>query len=440
MSDNASVAPYALVFSGSKSTRISGSPEQQNIKWQQNTVFGQRFGFALKKTLSLSTVFAGVLVLAGCASIGGTGFGPVSFGGAKIDASISTASTGEAVQSQLDQAMPGNLSNNAATITPGGPYLPPGNVGGAGLPPPFAVASVSRSQLPPPIINNSTLAPALVSPSTNATPQSTSVGSQQTMPAQTQSVVTARVTQPFQDSSVPQTSGTSAPTLTVVPNEGFKHTVESGESLYAIARRYNVKTDEIVRVNGLNSADQIFVGQKIIIPGREDLLAAQTAATPAPAASPPVAPTTPTQPTRVASIAQSASVAPETSTPPVAAAQGFRWPVNGRVIVDFEQSRRTGINIEAPEGSVVRAAEGGTVIYIGDGIEGFGNLILVRHPNGYVSAYAHLKGFSVVQGAQVRRGDQIGSVGMTGSVNRPQLHFELRQGATPVDPMPLLAT
>ena len=120
-------------------------------------------------------------------------------------------------------------------------------------------------------------------------------------------------------------------------------------------------------------------------------------------------------------------------------ADKFRWPVSGKVTTDFISSKGTGINIDAPEGSAVRAAENGTVIYVGSGVEGYGNLILIRHPNGYVSAYAHLKSTSVSKGDNVSRGDNIGAVGMTGSVSRPQLHFELRQGATPVDPVPLLA-
>ncbi len=112
----------------------------------------------------------------------------------------------------------------------------------------------------------------------------------------------------------------------------------------------------------------------------------------------------------------------------------------GRVLTDFAGSKGTGINIEAAEGSAVKAAENGTVIYVGSGVEGYGNLVLIRHPNGYVSAYAHLGSMSVAKGANVGRGDTIGAVGQTGSVTKPQLHFELRKGATPVDPQPLLAS
>ena len=119
-------------------------------------------------------------------------------------------------------------------------------------------------------------------------------------------------------------------------------------------------------------------------------------------------------------------------------AEKFRWPVSGKVIVDFASSKGTGINIAAPEGTPIKAAENGTVIYVGSGVEGYGNLILIRHANGYVSAYANLKDMSVQKGATVSRGDTIGSAGTTGSVSSPQLHFELRKGATPVDPVPLL--
>jgi murein DD-endopeptidase MepM/ murein hydrolase activator NlpD len=138
------------------------------------------------------------------------------------------------------------------------------------------------------------------------------------------------------------------------------------------------------------------------------------------------------QPTQVAAV--------PSAEPAMSGADKFRWPVSGRVITDFAASKGTGINIEVPEGTAVKAAENGTVIYTGSGVEGYGNLVLVRHPNGYVSAYAHLQSISVGKGAVINRGDTIGAAGMTGSVSRPQLHFELRKGATPIDPMPMLAS
>ena len=247
----------------------------------------------------------------------------------------------------------------------------------------------------------------------------------------------------------------------MVQGDTYKHTIASGESLYTIARRYDVSATDVIAANNISSPDRIVVGQSLIVPGRPDLLAqrgqtqqvaavsgSQTALTtpsgttatqpantqaaaPAPAAQPAPAPTT-----------QVAAVPTQPATPAATASvtsDKFRWPLSGRVITDFAASRGTGINIEAPEGTSVRAAENGEVIYVGNAVEGYGNLVLVKHANGFVSAYAHLNTIGVVKGDTISRGDAIGTVGMTGSVTRPQLHFELRKGATPVDPMPLLA-
>jgi murein DD-endopeptidase MepM/ murein hydrolase activator NlpD len=257
-----------------------------------------------------------------------------------------------------------------------------------------------------------------------------------------------------------------SPTVTAsAPANAYTHVIESGESLYTIARRYDVTAQAIVQANGMSSPDKIYVGQKVIIPGRPDLLAAKGPATAkvasiAPVESPVSKPTTMAlaDPKKTAAITDPKLVDPNTSTTPVkqvavadpapktpkvepamSGADKFRWPVSGKVSTDFIASKGTGINIDAPEGAAVRAAENGTVIYVGSGVEGYGNLILIRHPNGYVSAYAHLKATGVTKGDAVSRGDNIGSVGMTGSVTHPLLHFELRQGATPVDPIPLLA-
>ncbi|HHS82960.1 MAG TPA: LysM peptidoglycan-binding domain-containing protein, partial [Devosia sp.] len=389
----------------------------------------------------------------------------------------------QAMPSELTATPPANPAGIAAPVRASGPYVPAANVGGgavvveqAGAP--LTTASIASRSLPPLPSANTTGTPVQAMP-VQLQPQ---VGSPRTMPAQ-QIASAPRPAQPFPDNPVPRVVSSAAsavpvpsapapvvPEPSVAEAPGYRHTIESGESLYAIARRYDVTTDAIVRANGLSAPDQIFVGQKLLIPGRADLLAAAPAQDSAPSAS--NAPATDTVTT--ASIPDSPSavvpappvrrtpvrvVAPRASTrsgapvqlantasptPPAPATQpaasAFRWPVTGRVIVDFQASRRTGINIEAPDGAPVHSAENGTVIYVGNGVEGYGNLVLVRHANGFVSAYAHLKDVTVSKGATVNRGDQIGTVGMSGSVNRPQLHFELRQGATPVDPMPLLAS
>jgi murein DD-endopeptidase MepM/ murein hydrolase activator NlpD len=117
----------------------------------------------------------------------------------------------------------------------------------------------------------------------------------------------------------------------------------------------------------------------------------------------------------------------------------FRWPARGRVIAGFgANGGNEGINIAVPEGTPVKAAEAGTVTYAGSEVKGYGNLILVKHENGYVSAYAHNGSLNVKRGEQVKRGQVIATSGQTGNVTSPQLHFEIRKGASPVDPMKYL--
>ncbi|WP_321503824.1 peptidoglycan DD-metalloendopeptidase family protein [Breoghania sp.] len=117
----------------------------------------------------------------------------------------------------------------------------------------------------------------------------------------------------------------------------------------------------------------------------------------------------------------------------------FRWPVRGRIISSFGSkpggTRNDGVNLAVPEGTAVRAVESGTVIYSGNELKGYGNLVLIRHEDGWVSAYAHNSSLDVKRGDTVRRGDVVAKAGSTGTVNQPQLHFELRRGNKPVDPM-----
>jgi murein DD-endopeptidase MepM/ murein hydrolase activator NlpD len=134
-------------------------------------------------------------------------------------------------------------------------------------------------------------------------------------------------------------------------------------------------------------------------------------------------------------------VAPAAPAAPAAPSAEFRWPARGRVISGFGASgTNEGINIAVPDGTPVKAAESGTVAYAGNEVKGYGNLVLIRHDNGYVSAYAHNGDIDVKRGQKVARGQVIAKSGQTGNVTSPQLHFEIRRGATPVDPMPYLAS
>jgi murein DD-endopeptidase MepM/ murein hydrolase activator NlpD len=117
----------------------------------------------------------------------------------------------------------------------------------------------------------------------------------------------------------------------------------------------------------------------------------------------------------------------------------FRWPARGRIIQGFKVGGNDGINIAVPEGTSVKAAESGVVAYAGNELKGYGNLVLIRHPNGFVSAYANNGELEVKRGDQVKRGQIIAKSGQSGNVASPQLHFELRKGSTPVDPTSYLA-
>jgi murein DD-endopeptidase MepM/ murein hydrolase activator NlpD len=116
----------------------------------------------------------------------------------------------------------------------------------------------------------------------------------------------------------------------------------------------------------------------------------------------------------------------------------FRWPVKGRVISGFgtrpDGGHNDGIDVAVPQGTSVKAAENGVVAYSGNELKGYGNLVLIRHANNWVSAYANNAELLVKRGDKVRRGQIIAKAGATGAVSQPQVHFELRKGSRPVDP------
>ena len=120
----------------------------------------------------------------------------------------------------------------------------------------------------------------------------------------------------------------------------------------------------------------------------------------------------------------------------------FRWPVRGKVITSYgaktNGKANDGINLAVPEGTPVKAAEDGVVAYSGNELKGYGNLVLVRHANGYVTAYAHASELLVKRGDTIKRGQVIAKSGQSGEVASPQLHFEIRKGSTPVDPLQFL--
>ena len=270
------------------------------------------------------------------------------------------------------------------------------------------------------------------------------------------------------------------------------YTVARGDSLYGIARKHGVQPHVLERVNEITDPRKVMPGTvlKVPKPGDKPQVArskfrepAQIPATkstlsgaPAPvttvapqetSGAPSVEPTiinprvsAPTdERKRVASLGQSTTdasplgapeAAPRATDAPqreaalpaskAAVPPGkFRWPARGKIIAGFGNQAgvgpNDGINISVPRGTEVHAAENGTVTYAGNEVQGYGNLVLIRHPEGWITAYAHNDTLMVKSGDNVRRGQVIAKAGNTGSVSQPQLHFEIRQGATPVDPM-----
>jgi murein DD-endopeptidase MepM/ murein hydrolase activator NlpD len=146
---------------------------------------------------------------------------------------------------------------------------------------------------------------------------------------------------------------------------------------------------------------------------------------------------------RAASAARTPAAAPDEGPPPPAMHGGrFAWPVQGRVLASYGAgsggAHNDGINIAAARGTPIKAVEGGVVAYAGNELRGYGNLVLVKHPDGLISAYAHCDELLVKKGEKVGPGQVIGRVGASGGVAEPQLHFELRRGKHPVDPREFL--
>src|SRR5215468_10708888 len=226
---------------------------------------------------------------------------------------------------------------------------------------------------------------------------------------------------------------------------GNVHVVAAGDTLNKIAHRYHKPVNEIAKANNIQSTATLNVGDRLTIPGAP-ASPVKPSAPPAGAQAAPAKPVASAAPKQAEPVQNANVVAPTDQLDKEAAklAEGtgavpkFRWPANGRVIAGYGPTtngqQNDGINIALPENTPVKAAEDGVVAYAGNELKGYGNLVLVRHPNGYVTAYAHTKELLVKRGDQVKRGQVIARSGQTGNVNAPQLHFEIRKGASPLDP------
>jgi murein DD-endopeptidase MepM/ murein hydrolase activator NlpD len=286
----------------------------------------------------------------------------------------------------------------------------------------------------------------------------------------------------------------SAPALEVI--------VKRGQTLDGYAYTYHQPKSAIIAANGLHPPYELKAGQRLIIPGHSAApiqqaaksavtppvatptplppLHAETLAPPQPATPPPAAasatqevipldgpppkeasapPPRPASPQAALTPPQTIPLGPASPASPAvtpapltlpqpqanAAVPGgrFPWPVRGRVLASYGNTpgggHNDGINIAAPRGTPVRSIDAGTVAYAGNEVKGYGNIVLIKHANGWISAYAHLDDVTVKPGDTITSGEVIAKVGDSGGVAEPQLHFELRRGKQPVDPKEFLA-
>jgi murein DD-endopeptidase MepM/ murein hydrolase activator NlpD len=245
--------------------------------------------------------------------------------------------------------------------------------------------------------------------------------------------------------TIPPAAPVGAPRTALTPPAGV-HVVAPGDTLHSIARLYHKSVLVLAKANNIAPETLLKIGERIIIP---DMPAAAPAA---PRAEAPAAPP-PSQNLANAESPHSARLASPVAPPDqgsavktaeaVGALPSFRWPVRGRVIASFGPKpnglQNDGIDLAVPEGTLVKAAEDGVVAYAGNELKGYGNLVLVRHNNGFVTAYAHASEILVKKGDAIKRGQVIAKSGQTGSVTAPELHFEIRKGSTPVDPAQYLS-
>lgn len=223
------------------------------------------------------------------------------------------------------------------------------------------------------------------------------------------------------------------------------HIVAKGDTLYNISKRYNIDLTTLSRLNNLSPPYTLSIGQKLALPATisssrnmyadtDDEVWLPQKSTKVTSSKKSTVKKAQTKAKKTVSSSKTTTVKKRTTK--------FAWPVKGTVISKFgtigKGRNNDGINIKASKGTAVKAADKGTVVYSGNELKGFGNLILIRHSDGWITAYAHNQKLLVKKGQKVVRGEKIATVGDTGGVNEPQLHFEVRAGKKPVNPLTYL--
>ena len=260
-----------------------------------------------------------------------------------------------------------------------------------------------------------------------------------------------QLVRPVQTASIDATA--SQPTRPAAVPRGGGVEVAPGDTLYRIATRYGTTVGALRAANSLNG-DAIRVGQVLTVPNSSGTTPIATR-NPVKAMAQP-SPVEVAEPVRTASLGPVVQSTPAKAAPVQAkveppslprtnpqlertasasagSATGMRWPVRGRVVQNFGGASK-GIDIAAPSGTAIRAAEGGKVLYAGSGLKELGKTVLVQHDSGLVTVYGYADDIRVAKGQTVARGDVLGSSGMSGSAKTPSVHFQVRKGSTPIDP------
>ena len=222
------------------------------------------------------------------------------------------------------------------------------------------------------------------------------------------------------------------------------HRVEKGDTVYGISRRHGVAISQLVQVNRLKSPYKIIVGQILQLPGSvvSGLVKKSSVKTMLSGRIITHKGSAELTTLKKQTLSSPPSHRKSPLTPLPKSRGGFMWPIDGKIVSKFGMKGKglhnDGINLAAPRGTSVRAAQSGIVAYAGNELRGFGKLVLVRHEMGIMSAYAHNEALLVKPGDQVLKGQTIAKVGSTGSVDKPQLHFEIRKGRNAIDPIRFL--
>lgn len=215
-------------------------------------------------------------------------------------------------------------------------------------------------------------------------------------------------------------------------------TVSAGDTLYSISRKYSIPVNDLAIMNNLSAPFTLTIGQKLKVPDVKTV-EAKTA---------PVTTSDKTQKQQTSVQSQTTTVKtkqkissdPTKKLPKISARSSskFSWPVRGKILSNYGAKSgglfNDGINIGAKKGTAVKAAENGVVAYAGNEVKGMGNLIIIQHSGGWMTVYAHMDNMIVRRGSKVSVGQKIGTVGETGKVDEPQLHFEIRKGTKAYNP------